>query len=62
MGDARVNDVLIALKNHGDKLKISELNKVRKPGLEAGLGFIEGLKYDEAKKRYKGVRVDKIRA
>ena len=35
--DTGVNALLIALKNRDDKLKIAELNKIRKPGLEAGL-------------------------
>ena len=54
--------MLITLKNRDDKLKMTELNKIRKPGLEAGLGFNEGMKYAEAKKHYKGVRFEELRA
>ena len=30
--------------------------------MQAGLGFLEGIKFDAAKIRYKGVRVDELRA
>ena len=50
--DAGVNDMLIALKNRDDKLKLAELNKIRKEPLQAGLGFLEGIKFGEAKARY----------
>ena len=50
--DAGVNDMLIALKNRDDKLKFPELNKIRKEPLQAGLGFLEGIKFGEAKARY----------
>ena len=50
--DAGVNDMLIALKNRDDKLKFPELNKIRKEPLQAGLGFLEGIKFGEAKVRY----------
>ena len=54
--------MLIALKNRDDKLKLAELNKIRKEPLQAGLGFLEGIKFGEANVRYKGVRVDELRA
>ena len=60
--EAGVNDMLIALKNRDDKLKLAELNKIRKEPLQAGLGFQEGIKFGEANVRYKGVRVDELRA
>ena len=61
-GDKGVTDVLIALSNQDDKVKIAELNKIRKDSLTAGLGFMDGASFTEAKAKFKGVRVDELRA
>ena len=44
-GDKGITDVLIALSNQDDKVKIAELNKIRKDSLTAGLGFMEGASF-----------------
>ena len=41
--------------------KIAELNKIRIKQLQAGLGFLVGINFQEAQTRYKGGRIDQLK-
>ena len=61
-GDTGVHSLLLALRNLDDKAKIVELNKINKGQIQAGMGFLEGILFNEAKVHYHGIKVDELRA